>query len=403
MSEFTYTAIGKDGRKETATIEAANLATAGHMLKEQGLLPTEITEQGVKNASSFFSNMSFISLAEKINFIQNLGVMLKAGISISRCLQILVKQTHNKKFQDILTDVYNQVQQGKGLSDALGKYPEVFPNIVTSMIKIGELSGNLDKSLEYLSIQLEREADLKSKVRGAMMYPSVIMGAMVIIGVLMSIFVLPSLTSIFTEQSVALPLSTRIVIGISNFMSGHAVLAIGSMIAVIVIAVIFFRTALGKKTFSFISLNIMIIKEITKKINLARFARILSSMLKSGIPIVQGLEVVSESLDNIFYKELLAQAAEDVRLGKPLAESLNKNQKLFPVLVQQMVAVGEESGSTQEILEQLAIHYEADVDDTLKNLASIIEPLLILVIGGVVGMLALALITPIYSIYQGAS
>ncbi len=401
--EFTYTAIGKDGRKESASIEAANLATAGHMLKDQGLLPTEIHEHGRKSTLSFLSGMSFISLSEKINFVQNLGVMLKAGISISRCLQILVKQTHNNKFKSILSDVYSQVQQGKGLAEALSKYPSVFPNIVSSMIKIGELSGNLDKSLEYLSIQLEREADLKSKVRGAMMYPSVIVGAMVIIGVLLSIFVLPNLMSIFTEQGVTLPLSTRIVIAISNFMSGHSVLAIGSMVGIIVVSVLFFRTPAGKRTFSIFSLNMFVIKEITKKINLARFARILSSMLKSGIPIVQGLEVVSESLDNVLYKELLAQAATDVRLGKPLAESLGRNQKLFPVLVQQMVAVGEESGSTQEILEQLAIHYESDVDDTLRNLASVIEPLLILVIGAIVGMLALALITPIYSIYQGSS
>jgi type IV pilus assembly protein PilC len=211
------------------------------------------------------------------------------------------------------------------------------------------------------------------------------------------------LVSIFTEQNVVLPLSTRIVIGISNFMSGHAVLAIGGMIAIAAGGVAFFRTALGNRTSSILSLNIMVVKEITKKINLARFARILSSMLKSGIPIVQGLEVVSESLDNVLYKELLTGAAADVRLGKPMAESLGKDQKLFPVLVQQMIAVGEESGSTQEILEQLAIHYEAEVDDTLKNLASVIEPLLILVIGAVVGVLALALITPIYSIYQGAS
>ncbi len=379
------------------------MATAGHLLKEQGLLPTEIREQGAKTTFSFLKNFSFVSLSEKINFVQNLGVMLKAGISISRCLQILVKQTHNKKFKDILSDVYNQVQQGKSLAEALSKYPSVFPNIVTSMIKIGELSGNLDRSLEYLSIQLEREADLKSKVKGAMMYPSVIVIAMIVIGVLMSIFVLPSLMSIFTEQGVALPLTTRIVIAISNLMSHHAVLAIGGMIGIAVVSVAFFRTAAGKRTSSIVGLNLFVVKGIVKKINLARFARILSSMLKSGVPIVQGLEVVAESLDNVLYKELLVQAAEDVRIGKPLAESLSKSEKLFPVLVQQMVAVGEESGSTQEILEQLAIHYEAEVDDTLKNLASVIEPLLILTIGAVVGLLALALIAPIYSIYQNAS
>jgi len=401
--EFSYTAITRDGQRQSATIDAPSRAAAGHLLKEQGLLPMEIREQGKKTSFEFLNNFSPISLAEKINFIENLSVMLKAGISISRSLQILVKQARSNRFKGILANVYNQVQQGKGLSEALSQYPEVFSNIVVSMIKIGELSGNLDKSLEYLSTQLQREADLKSRVRGAMMYPSVVVGAMVIIGILLSIFVLPNLLSIFAEQGASLPITTRAVIAISNFMSQHTFLALGGIVGFVVLVIAVYKTPAGKRAFSIFNVNFVIIKEITKKINLARFSRILSSMLKSGIPIVQALEVAGESLDNVLYKEVVSKAAEDVRLGKPLAESLSANQKLFPFLVQQMIAVGEESGSTQEILEQLAAHYEADVDDTLKNLSSIIEPLLILIIGAVVGMLALALISPIYNIYQNAS
>ena len=326
--------------------------------------------------------------------------MLKAGISISRSLQIVVKQTHNEKFKNILTDIYNQVQQGKGLSEALEKYPNVFPGIFISMIKVGELSGNLDKSLEYLSIQLHREADLKSKTMGAMIYPSVIVGAMLIIGVLMAIFVLPQLTSVFKDFGSSLPVSTKMVIWFADFMSGNAVLVIGLIIAFIAGAIAIYRTYPGKKAFDTFILHFLVVNNIVKKINLARFARILSSLLKSGIPIVQALEVAGGSLGNIPYRELVLAASGQVKLGKTLTESLGKDEMLFPVLVAQMIEVGEESGTVQEILEQLAVHYEDEVDTILKNLSSIIEPLLLLFIGGVVALLAVALIAPIYNIGQ---
>ncbi len=400
MPEFTYIAITKDGHRESGNLQAPSLATAGHLLKEQGLLPTQIAEKHSSSARDFFKNFSTISLAEKINVVDNLGVMLKAGISISRALQILVKQTRNAKLKVILSNIYNQVQGGKSLGDALAAFPGVFSNIFVSMVRVGELSGNLDKSLEYLAVQLHREADLKSKVRGAMIYPSVIIGAMVIIGVLMSIFVLPKLTSIFKEFDTDLPYITKVVINVADFMSGNAFVVIAGMVAIVFVLVIAYRTYQGKKIFHTFILHFLIINTIIKKINLARFARILSSLLKSGIPFVQGLEVASQSLSNIPYKELVAFAALEVKLGKPLADSLGKNTTLFPILVVQMLQVGEESGTVEEILEQLALHFEDEVDTTLRNLSSIIEPLLLLFIGGIVGVLAMALIMPIYSIGQ---
>jgi type IV pilus assembly protein PilC len=396
--EFAYTAITKDGHRETSSIEAPNAASAGHMLKEQGLLPVQLEEKAKGGSFNFLRNIGTVSLAEKINFVENLSIMLKAGISITRGLQILVKQTRNAKFKNILTDVAHQVESGTSLGEAVGKYPNVFSNILVSMIKVGEVTGNLDKSLEYLSIQLQREADLKSKTRGAMIYPSVIVSAMIIIGVLMSIFVLPSLTSTFKDFGAQLPLTTRIVIFISDFMSGHAVVVVLGMIAVVAGLIAAYRTEQGQRIFDAALLHMFVINTIVKKINLARFARILSSLLKSGIPIVQGLEVAGDSMGNVFYKELLHESAISVKVGKPLTEALNKNNSLFPILVVQMLQVGEESGTVEEILGQLALHYEEEVDTTLRNLSSIIEPLLLLVIGGVVGVLALALISPIYSI-----
>lgn len=403
MPEFAYTAITKEGQRSTASIQAPSLAAAGHLLKEQGLLPTEISEKNKKVSFAIQNPFGGVSLKEKIGFVDNLGIMLKAGISMPRALQILVKQSKNKKFQSVLGDIYAQIEQGKSLAEALEKYSKIFPNIVISMIKVGEISGNLEKSLEYLSLQLQREADLKSKVRGAMIYPSVIVGAMLLIGILMSIFVLPGLLSIFKEMHANLPPTTRAVMAFSDFMSNHTFLAVGSIVGAITAFILFYRSPRGKRTMDIFSLHFMVISGIIKKVNLAQFSRILSSLLKSGIPIVQALEVAGESLGNVLYKELLQKASADVKLGKPLADSLGKNETLFPTLVAQMVEVGEESGSVQEILEELALHYEEEVDTTLKNLSSIIEPLLLLIIGGVVGMLALALISPIYSIYQNAS
>ncbi len=398
--DFTYTAITKEGKKETSVIQAPNAAAAGHILKEQGLLPTLIQEKQKNSLLVFLKSVSTVSLEEKINFIENLSIMLKAGISISRALQILVKQSKNLRFKTVLSDIYTQVESGKALGEAMAKYPTVFTNIMVSMVKVGELSGNLDKSLEYLTVQLHREADLKSKTKGAMIYPSVIVAAMVIIGVLMSIFVLPKLTSVFKEFGGDLPVTTRVIIAVADFMGGNAVLAIIILVVFFGAIISFLRTEMGKRYVDWFLLHFMVINSIVKKINLARFSRILSSLLKSGIPIVQALEVSSDSLGNFFYKDLVAQTAVDVKLGKPLTECLNKDNNLFPVLVVQMIQVGEESGTVQEILEQLALHYEDEVDTTLRNLSSIIEPLLLLFIGGVVGFLAVALISPIYSISQ---
>ncbi len=399
--EFSYTAITKTGQRVNATVQAANAAAAGHALKEQGLLPLEIKEMKKSSILNFLRSVSTISLDEKIGFVENLSIMLKSGISVTRAMQILVKQTKNVRLNAIIVDIAAQVEGGKSLGEALSRHENVFSNIFISMVKVGEMSGNLDKSLEYLTVQLHREADLKSKVRGAMIYPAVIIAAMVIIGILMSIFVLPKLTSIFKEfGTVELPFMTRVVIAVADFMSANAVITVLGLIGSIIGLIMFYRTYTGKRLFDVFATRFLVIGPIVKKINLARFARILSSLLKSGIPIVEGLEVAGNSLGNIPYRELITKSANEVRLGKNLTDTLSKDESLFPVLVVQMLQVGEESGTVEDMLSQLAVHYEEEIDTIMKNLSSIIEPLLLLFIGGIVGVLAVALISPIYSISQ---
>jgi type IV pilus assembly protein PilC len=292
------------------------------------------------------------------------------------------------------------VESGKSLNEALEQYPKIFSHIFVSMVKVGELSGDLEKSLDYLAIQLEREADLKSKTKGAMIYPMVIISAMVLIGIVMAIFVLPKLTETFKQFGANLPLPTKIVVAISDFSSAHPFLLVGGLIAFIVAAVAGFRTPTGKRAFDAFLLRMPIINPIVKKINLARFARILSSLMKSGISIVEGLQVAADSMDNSYYRDVIAVTASNVKLGKPLTEALAQQERLFPVIVTQMMEVGEETGNIENILEQLAVSFEGEVDNTMRNLSSIIEPLLLLIIGVVVGFLALALISPIYNIGQ---
>lgn len=400
MPKFNYTAIGKDGKKETAVIEAANLIAAGHLLKSQGLMPLDVQEEKANSINDFLANFATIPLKQKIVFIEDLQIMIKSGIAAPRALKIIAKQTKNNKFKKILEDIASGVETGKSMHEVMSKYPKIFSHIFVSMIKVGEISGNLEKALEYLAIQLEREADLKSKTKGAMIYPGVIVSAMVIIGTLMAVFVLPKLTGIFKDFDTDLPLATRVVIGISDFMGGHSVLVIGGLVCFIGGLIYFLRTPLGGRSFDYALLKAPIINPIIKKINLARSARVLSSMLSSGIAIVEGLQISSESVSNFYYKKSLAESSNQVKIGKPMTETFGKYPNLYPEIVTQMLQVGEETGTTEDILNQLAAHFENEVDSTMRNLSSIIEPILLLLIGGVVGILALALIGPIYNISQ---
>ena len=403
MSNFSYTEVDKEGKQQSGTIEAADFLAAGHLLKEQGMVPMDIHEENSFKWSSYFTGFTSVPLKEKIAFIQNLDLLLKSGVAAPRAMRIIAKQTANRKFKAIVEAMALDVEAGKSMHDAMGAYPKVFSQIFLSMIEVGELSGNLEKSLEYLRIQLQREADLKSKTKGAMIYPAVIVTAMVIIGVLLGIFVLPKLTATFKEFDTQLPLLTRIVIAVSDFMESNSVLVILGLIVTAGAGVFGARTEAGKRFFAFIFINMPMIGPIVKKINIARFARILGSLMKSGISVVQGLQVTGEALGNVYYQEVMKATADSVKLGVPLTDSLAKHEKLFPFIVTQMLAIGEETGNLEQILDQLAEHNEMEIDDTMKNLSSIIEPLLLLVIGVVVGFLALALIMPIYNISQSIS
>lgn len=403
MATFNYTAASRDGKQQTGTIEAVDFMAAGHLLKEQGLVPLDLREHSSFNITEYLQGFATVPLKAKIAFIQNLDLLLRSGVAAPRAMRIIAKQTANRKFRKIVETLANDVESGKSLHQAMSAYPKIFSHIFLSMIEVGEISGNLEKSLEYLRLQLQREADLKSKTKGAMIYPAVIVTAMVIIGVLLAIFVLPGLTATFKDFDTDLPVLTQIVISISDFAAANSIIVIVGLIIVSSGFVMLLQTPPGKRALHWFLLHMPMIAPITKKINIARFARILGSLMKSGISVVQGLAVTGDALGNVYYKEVVHETANNVKVGKQLTESLAQHDKLFPFIVTQMLAIGEETGNLEQILEQLAEANEAEIDDTMKNLSSIIEPLLLLVIGVVVGFLALALIMPIYNISQSIS
>lgn len=400
MPLFKYRARNENGQKTEGLIQAESKMELAHSLKNQGLILVfaESLKEGKGTGGGGIILFKRVSLTEKMMFIKHLSVMIRAGLNLPRAIEILAMQTKSVYFKEVLENIKESLKSGKNLADSMQKYPKIFPPLFSSSVRIGEMGGNLEEVLDLLSIQLQKEHELKTKVRGAMIYPSVIVVAMIIIAILLMIFVVPNLMKIFTEMNIELPLSTKMIIAISGALSSHVFLSLGAIALVPISIIMFRRHPVGKKFFDFMFLKIPAISGIIKKINTARFARTLSSLLKSGVAIVNALDIIGDSLDNVYFKKALKQTSESVQKGTPLNQSLGEYSDLFPPMVIQMIKVGEETGSSEQILAQLADFYEKEVDEITKNLSSVIEPALIMVIGGSVGFFAISIIQPMYMV-----
>jgi type IV pilus assembly protein PilC len=347
---------------------------------------------------------SSVPLAQKIFFTENLRVMVKAGLSISEALGTLALQAESKFFSKIISLVKEDVESGKTLANSLEKFPKVFPNIFVNMVSIGEVSGTLEQTLEEVTQQMKKDYKLRSKVKGAMTYPIVILVAMLGITTGLMTFVLPKLLDIFKEfGDIKLPLATRMLIFTSDFIQAHGLwVLVGAVIAVTVF-IMWSKTNGGRKIIHAAILILPIIGPIAKKVNLARFSRTLSGLLKTDIPVVKSLTVTSDVLNNVHYHQSLLEAAELIKKGETISNSLGEHPKLYPPLIVQMVMVGERSGNVDSMLADIAEFYEQQVDNVLDSLSSIIEPILILMLGGMVGGIALAVMMPMYSLTQSIS
>lgn len=403
MAKFIYTAKNYSGEVKGGEITAKDENSAARALRADGFLITSIKcvdEKQSKANVKFIDRFLKVPLKDKMIFTRNLSVMIASGLTLSKSINNLAIQIKNKRFKKILSDIHNDLQGGKTLSEGLVKYPAVFSDLFVNMVKVGETGGNLEEVLKILAIQLEKEHELLSKIRGAMIYPSVIVVAMVGIGTLMLTYVLPQITGVFADMEVTLPPATRFIMAISDFLKNHSLIAISFVICLPILLKIFLQTAAGKKTLGFILINMPAIKNIVVKINCARFSRIYSSLLKSGVSVIESLEIVSGTLTNYYYKNALKNGIEQIKKGVDLSKIIAGYPKIFPTLVPQMLEVGEETGKTEAVLVKLAEFYEEEVNQLTKNLSSIIEPVLMLVIGGAVGFFAVAMLQPMYSVLE---
>lgn len=341
-----------------------------------------------------------IKFTQKIFLFENLRVMIKAGLSITESLSIVAAQTTSEKLRRIVSQVSAEVEKGRSLSETLEKFPQLFPPIYVKMIAAGEVSGKLDESLSQAVEQMKKSYAMTSKIRGAMVYPIVVLTAVIGIGIEMIVFVLPKILTIFTEMSVPLPLPTRILIGTSDFLINYGLFV---LFGVIILTIAFFKALKNPNFVRFLDRLILrspIFGNISKQINLARFSLTLSSLLKSAIPIIDALHITSDVVSNMLYKDALKDTSQKIKTGRPISEVLAEYPKLFPPLVTQMIMVGERSGTLENLLNELSSYYNDEVDQILKNISTIIEPVIILILGVVVGGLAVAVIMPMYSLSQ---
>ncbi|OIO48867.1 MAG: hypothetical protein AUJ34_02250 [Parcubacteria group bacterium CG1_02_41_12] len=339
-----------------------------------------------------------ISDEEKIFFIQNLSIMLKSGLSASRSFRALTLQAANPKFKRVLAKVTRSVEKGLPIAQSMSEHPKVFSHIFISMIQAGEQSGKLEKVLTELSTQMKRSHDLKSKVKGALMYPMAILISMVAIGSGMIIFVIPKLTAVFSEMNAELPVPTKILIAVSNGANKYALIIVPIIIISIGLLVYVTRKGKGQKIWHKIILLMPVVGSIAIKINLAKIARTLSSLLATDMPIVISLKLTANTIKNALYRESLMIMSINVEQGKTMASQMPQFKKLYPPVAHQMVQVGEETGEISNILAQLAEFYEEDVSNTMNSLPSLIEPILIVTLGAAVGAMAIAVIMPMFSL-----
>ena len=404
MSRFYYKAMKSNGEKYENTIEAADRFSVYNNIRKEGGTVILVEEEKKK----FFSDINFISALfsaiktdDKIMFTRNLSVMIKAGLPLSRGLKTLEKQSKNKKLKNVIRQINLNIQKGSSFNEALSKFPRVFSPLFVSMVKAGEEGGGLSEALMIVARQIELANNLKKKIKGALIYPSIIIIAMFIIGAVMLIYVVPTLTQTFEELGVELPMSTQFVISLSNFLTNNIFTAIILLIIAAIAGFVGFRSKKGKRIFDYLILHIPIISGLVKEINSARTARTLSSLLASGVEVVNSLSITGEVIQNSYYKEILKKSEKYIQEGLPFSEAFIKNEKFYPILVGEMISVGEETGRLSDMLLQIAEFYEEEVFRKTKDMSIIIEPFLMIIIGTVVGFFAVSMISPIYSISSG--
>ena len=393
MTEFSYTAIAQ-GSSKSGTINAADKDEALKKLHDEGYTVTQLKSSLSKDKNTL--NKSKVKIVEKLLFFDHLEKMINAGLSLSDTLDALVDDAQTKNFKKIITDLKFEIEAGNKLSLGMSKYPKIFSPIETKMVEIGEVSGSLAENAKLIKDQVQKTYDLRKRVKSAMMYPIIIASVMLIVGTGLIIFVYPQLATMFKNSGEKLPLPTVIMITISNIVTHYWFFTLIFIVVLIVGIRILLRNPKFKYVWNKTSIYIPIFGELIKKINVTNFSRTLGNLLKSGIKIDQAVIITKDTILNEAYKKVIIDLEKNIEKGDMIEETLRKYPKLFPPISVRMIAIGDKTGNTSDMLLSVAEFYQTQIDDTLDNLSTIIEPIMLFVMGGGVLLIALSVIAPIY-------
>lgn len=393
MITFNYKARDTNtGKIIRSTVQGNNEAAAARVLMAQGIVPIEMTPAG-----SGGGLRSRVSSKDRVIFTRQLSTMLNAGLPLAQSLATVQDQTSNKALKSIIADVVGSINGGASLSDALSKYPKVFNTVYIALVNAGETSGTLDQSLARLADQQEHDADQLGKVRGAMVYPAIVMVVIIAVVVFMLVSLIPQVTSMYNDLGKTLPTSTAILMGIVDFFAKYWYIIVLVLGFTIFFARRWLATEGGRKAWDTFKLNMPLFSTLFRKLYMSRFSRTSEVLLRSGVSMMETLKISADAVNNVVVKEEILQAVGKVKNGKALSDSLTGQDYILP-FVPQMIRIGETSGSIDEMLDKVADYYDKEVDNTIASISTLIEPILMVAMAGMIGFIVLAVLLPIYGL-----
>ena len=398
MAIFKYKALDEGKKISEGLIEAVNEKMAAEILQGRGLSIVSIKKHlESKRGIKFLASLSGVKSKDLVIFSRQFSVMISANIALVQALRILVEQTENITLKMIVSKIADEVDGGLHLSDALAKRPKVFSDFYINVIRSGETSGKLDEVLNYLADEMEKDYDMMSKIKGAMIYPVFVFVGLGVVGVVMMMFVVPKLTSIFTETGAALPLPTRILVGTSDFLSAYWWLLLVILAGLVVGLKFYIKAPAGKRQFDFLKLRVPIFGKLWQRIYLVRFTRSMNTLIMGGVTIIKSLEIASEVVDNEIYKSLIKETSRAVEDGSSIS-SVFVDSKEIPKMVSQMMTIGEKTGKLDVILGRITDFYAREINNIVVNLMTLMEPIVIVILGIAVGIMVAAIILPMYNL-----
>ena len=399
--KFKYQAKNEKGEMQSGTVEASNEAAAIETLQLHKLVVVSVIP--IMEISALFRNVKFLQKVpakDLVIFSRQLATLIEAKISLLEALKTLHKQTNNAFFREKIFEIANDIEGGRSLSYSLARHPKIFSEFYVNLIKAGEVSGNLQESLLYLAEHVEKQYDLENKIKGAMYYPAFILLAFFAVGIIVMIYVIPQLTAIIEESGQELPITTRMLIASSHFLRYYGWILIVFGVTMGIGTKRYVDTPEGKMNWDRMKLKIPVMGELFRKISLVRFSENLSTLIKGGVPIVRSLQITGSVIGNDVFKELIFKTAEKVKSGTSIAKVLKESPEI-PLIVVQMISIGERSGKLDSILDNIARFYTREVNNVVDNLSTLIEPVLIVLMGIGVGIMVSAILLPIYNIAGG--